>query len=42
MTVLLGIDLSRDSPWMAARMTLSAEDSPAARKKRLTSKGAVG
>ena len=40
--VLLGIDFSRPSPWTAALITLSAEDSPAARKKRFTSIGAVG
>jgi hypothetical protein len=42
MTVLLGIDCKRDSPWMAARRTFKAEDKPAARKNRLTSTGAVG
>lgn len=42
MTVLLGIDFSRDSPWIAARRTFSAEDRPAARKKRFTAVGAVG
>lgn len=42
MTVLFGMDLSRPSPWMAARRTFRAEDSPAARKKRFTSRGAVG
>lgn len=42
MTVLFGIDFIRDSPWMAARRTFNADDRPAARKKRLTSTGAVG
>jgi len=41
-TVLLGIDFNRASPWTAARMTFNAEDRPAARKKRFTSIGAVG
>ena len=40
--VLFGIDLRRLSPWTAARMTFRDEDSPAARKNRLTSTGAVG
>lgn len=42
MTVLLGIDLSRVSPCIAARRTFNAAESPAARKKRFTSMGAVG
>lgn len=42
MTVLLGIDLRRASPCMAARRTLRADERPAARKKRFTSRGAVG
>lgn len=42
MAVLFGIDLSRPSPWTAARITFRAEDSPAAWKKRFTSIGAVG
>lgn len=42
MHVLFGIDLRRDSPWTAARITLSEDDRPAARKKRFTSTGAVG
>jgi hypothetical protein len=42
MVVLLGMDCSCDSPWMAVRMTLSAADSPAVRKYRRTSSGAVG
>lgn len=42
MTVLFGMDLSRDSPCIAARRTFSAEDRPAARKNRFTAVGAVG
>jgi hypothetical protein len=42
MTVLFGIDFSRDSPCIAARRTFNADDKPAARKKRFTSIGAVG
>lgn len=41
-TVLFGIDFRRASPWIAARRTFSAEERAAARKNRLTSKGAVG
>jgi hypothetical protein len=41
-TVLFGIDLRRDSPWMAARMTFKAEDTAEARKDRFTSGGALG
>lgn len=42
MAVLLGMDLRRPSPCTAARMTFNADESPAARKKRFTSTGAVG
>lgn len=42
MAVLLGMDFKRPSPCTAARMTFSAEERPAAWKKRLTSGGAVG
>lgn len=42
MTVLLGMDFRRDSPWIAALRTFSAEERAAARKKRFTSSGAVG
>ena len=42
MAVLLGMDFRRPSPCTAARMTLRAEESPAAWKKRFTSIGAVG
>jgi hypothetical protein len=40
--VLLGIDLSSDSPRIAARITFRAEDRPAALKKCLASTAAVG
>jgi len=40
--VLFGILDSCCSPWMAARMTFSADDSPAVWKKCRTSVGAVG
>lgn len=42
MAVLLGMDFSCDSPWIAARMTFRAEERPAVWKKRRTSRGAVG
>ena len=41
-TVLFGIDLRRPSPCIAARITLSAEDSADLRKERFTSGGALG
>lgn len=40
--VLFGIDFNCDSPCIAARMTLSADESPAVRKNCFTSFGAVG
>lgn len=42
MTVLFGIDFSWLSPWTAARITFNEAESPAARKNRVTSTGAVG
>ena len=42
MAVLLGMDFSSDSPRMAARITCSADERPAARKKWRTSTAAVG
>lgn len=40
--VLLGMDVSCFSPWIAALITFKADDRPAEWKKRLTSVGAVG
>lgn len=40
--VLLGIDCSCDSPWIAALMTFKADERPAVWKNRRTSSGAVG